>query len=485
MYRFFAPVVAPILSAVGARRVIEIGAGDGQQSAKVAQWCRGHGATVDIVDPAPGFDGAAFQARWSDCSRFHLALSLDVLQSLLPADVALIDGDHNWYTVFHEFRLLYGEGATMPEDAPIAICHDVEFPYGRRDLYYDIETIPAAYRHPAGPGALNPRVKGIATDGINSMMCNALVEGGPRNGVRTAIEDALEGRRDQFRIVWLPLLNGLAVIVPLARLAAHPALAAVLDQIEPQPALRSMIKVAEQERIFGMIARERLALLVGAWGGQAPPAADGGRAFTSALGAEPWRDIQRGLFTQSYKGRQLLLSPFDMANYLQLLGDLRPGCVIEVGNYEGARALWLADCMHALGLPPKVIAIDFAPPKGLQHEAITVLQGDARDLGRVLPAQTLAALPRPLLVIEDSAHTYDASLAVLDFFDPHLASGDYIVIEDGLSQTLLDSRQPASVSRAITAFLERRGEDYEVDAIICDRFGYNLTTNPNGWLRRR
>ena len=485
MYRFFTPVVAPILSAVEAKRVIEIGAGAGQQSVKLAQWCRGHAARLDIIDPAPGFDSAAFQERWADCSRFHPALSLEVLPTLPPADVVLVDGDHNWFTVFHEMKLLYGEGGTIGEDAPIAICHDVEFPYGRRDLYYDIETIPAAFRHPAGPGGLHPMIKGTAPEGMNSTMCNARVEGGPRNGVRTAIEDALEGRRDEVRIVWLPVLHGVAVIAPLARLASHPKLAAVLDEIDPPNGLKTLMKLTEQDRILGRIAREQLALLTGAWGGQAPPAADGQRPFTSGLGAAPWRDIQRGLFTQSYKGRKLLLSPFDMANFLQLLEDLRPGCVIEVGSYDGGRALWLADSMAALGLAPKVITIDIAPPKGIDQEGVTVLAGDARELGLVLPPEMVAALPRPLLVIEDSAHTRDVSLAVLDFFDPHLGSGDYIVIEDGLSQTLLESPEPAGVSVAILEFLDRRAEDYEIDATICDRFGHNVTNNPNGWIRRR
>ncbi len=41
---------------------------------------------------------------------FHEALSLDVLPSLEPMDAALIDGDHNWYTVYHELKLL-AEGA--------------------------------------------------------------------------------------------------------------------------------------------------------------------------------------------------------------------------------------------------------------------------------------------------------------------------------------------------------------------------------------
>ncbi len=485
MYRFFGAVVGPLLSAAGAQRVIEIGADTGQQSAKLARWCSRSGATLDIIDPAPKFDAAAFVARWGEVSRFHQALSLEVLADLLPADVVLVDGDHNWYTVFHEMRLLFGDGETIADDAPIAVCHDVEYPYGRRDIYYDIETIPAAYRQPAGRGALNPLYKGFAPAGLNTQACNARVEGGPRNGVRTAIEDALDGREDQLRMVSLPLLNGLSIIAPRARLAARPALAALLDELDPGPNLRMLMKYAEQERIHGVIALGSMALLKGADEARPAPAADPRRPFTSALEAAAWKDIQRGLFSQKYKGRKLALNPFDMANYLQLIGDMRPGCVVEVGSYEGGRAVWLADVMAALGLPPKIISIDLAPPKGIDTPGVTVLEGDALRLGNVLPEDVLDGLPRPLLVIEDSAHTREAASAVLEFFDPHLRPGDYIVIEDGVVQTMIGTAEPAGVSRAVLTFLERRGDHYEIDTSICDRFGYNATYNPNGWLRRR
>ncbi len=484
MYRFFSAVVGPVLTAAQAGRVIEIGAATGQQSAKAARWCGRHGASLDIIDPAPQFDTDAFLSRWP-CSRFHRALSLEALPGLLPTDVVLVDGDHNWYTVFHEMRLLYGDGEAIADDAPIAICHDVEFPYGRRDLYYDIETIPPAYRQPAGPGALNPLFKGFAPVGLNSILCNARTEGGPRNGVRTAIEDALDGRRDQLRIVWLPVLHGLAIIVPKSRIAAHPALGELLDQLEPPPLLKGLMKITEQERIHGQIAQQSVALLSGATGDQTSPPPPSERPFTSALDAPAWREIQRGVLNQSYKGRALLLSPFDMANYLQLLGELRPRCVIEVGAYEGGRTLWLADAMAALGLPPKVIAVDLVPPQGIEAEGVTVLTGDALDLASVLSEDVVAALPRPLLVIEDSAHTRDVTAAVLDFFDPQLMPGDYIVIEDAVVQTLLEAQGPVGVAQAITDFMGRRGGAYEVDTSICDRFGYNVTSNPNGWLRRR
>ena len=80
---------------------------------------------------------------------FHLGISHDVLPTLAPADVALVDGDHNWFTVYHELKML----ATTARDAgaalPVLVLHDVCWPYGRRDLYY--EPSPASPRSSASP----------------------------------------------------------------------------------------------------------------------------------------------------------------------------------------------------------------------------------------------------------------------------------------------------------------------------------------------
>jgi len=50
----------------------------------------------------------------------------------------------------------------------------------------------------------------------------------------------------------------------------------------------------------------------------------------------------------------------------------------------------------------------------------------------------LDQLPHPWLVIEDSAHVYETTHAVLEFFHPRLEAGDYIVVEDGVVKFLPD-----------------------------------------------
>lgn len=39
-------------------------------------------------------------------------------------------------------------------------------------------------------------------------------------------------------------------------------------------------------------------------------------------------------------------------------------------------------------------------------------------------------------------------------------------------------------ARGMTRFLESRGDAYEIDEDLCDRYGYNVTWAPNGWLKK-
>jgi cephalosporin hydroxylase len=205
------------------------------------------------------------------------------------------------------------------------------------------------------------------------------------------------------------------------------------------------------------------------------------------LGGAALSGIQAGTLATRYKGVALLKSPFDLVLYLQLLQNLRPGTLIEIGTNEGGSALWFADMMSVLGLSPRVVSIDLVVEVAFSDDRIEFLAGNAQDLGAALPAGVLDRLPRPWLVVEDSAHVYETTRPVLDFFHPHLAAGDYIVVEDGVVKFLPDPYYrnfEDGPNRAIEDFLAANPDAYEIDRGLCDFYGRNLTWNPNGWLRR-
>ena len=74
---------------------------------------------------------------------------------------------------------------------------------------------------------------------------------------------------------------------------------------------------------------------------------------------------------------------------------------------------------------------------------------------------------------------------MLEFFHPHLDTGEYIVVEDGIISDLgNDAACNSGPHRALKEFLAAQQKSYEVDGAYCDFFGYNLTWNSNGYLKK-
>lgn len=484
MNRFWNPILRPLLEAAAARQVIEIGADTGRNSTRLARWCANRAARADIIDPSPSFDVEAFEQAFSGIARVHLTPSLEVLAELPAADVVLIDGDHNWYTVYHELLLLLGPPEAPRPQPPVLVLHDTGWPWGRRDAYYDISRIPSEFRQPNGHGQISPRAMGWSPDGIDLGLLCAKVQGGARNGVRTAIEDALSGRHEQFEVRSIAGFFGLTIVIPKERLEARPELVDFLADFTASTVLKPVIDVLEAARLDGMIAAQTLSDVFKIEQVTTAAGTPGARTLQTSLSTETWLGIQKGLFSQSYKGRAMLLTPFDQYNYTSLIETLRPATILEIGTYQGGRALWMADQLRAFGIVGRILTLDIAPPQGIDDALIEVQEANARDLAAVLPAERLVSLPHPWLVIEDAAHTSVMSRAVLDFFDQHLQPGDYIVIEDGNTGSLMGQPEASPPHAAVQGFLAERGQDYSLDTAICDRYGHNMTGNPNGWLRR-
>lgn len=214
-----------------------------------------------------------------------------------------------------------------------------------------------------------------------------------------------------------------------------------------------------------------------------------GREFGSSVPAETLDRIQLGTLRSVYRNVPFYKSPFDIGLYLQLLSRLAPRTVVEIGASHGGSALWFADMLAAQGIEdPRVVSVDIEAQATFTDPRIRFMQGDARRLEAVLTPELLGDLPRPWLVIEDSSHYFQETIATLDFFHPFLQSGDYIVVEDGVVSQLTGPhyrQYQHGPNRGVFQFLQRHGDSYDIATELCDHYGYNATYNPNGWLRRR
>jgi cephalosporin hydroxylase len=205
-----------------------------------------------------------------------------------------------------------------------------------------------------------------------------------------------------------------------------------------------------------------------------------GRSFGTSWPIDIMGKVGMASFGTFYRGVHMFKNALDLMIYMQLLERLKPNTIIEIGSKSGGSALWFADTISAAGRKPHIVSVDLEPPP-VVDERIQFIKGDALNLGAVLTDDLLATLPRPWVITEDSAHIYETSRAVLDFFDHRLVSGETIVIEDGLAGEFY---YVSGVCLALAGFLKASGSRYRIDNTLCDFFGYNATMNPNGWLTR-
>src|SRR5687768_7664396 len=106
MKRFWESLVRPLLEQYDPKLLLEIGSYRGANTELVLTYCRDHDAVLHAVDPLPQFDVAAWQIEFGPHFKFHQTKSLKIIRDLPPADLVLLDGDHNWYTVYHELKQL-------------------------------------------------------------------------------------------------------------------------------------------------------------------------------------------------------------------------------------------------------------------------------------------------------------------------------------------------------------------------------------------
>lgn len=211
-----------------------------------------------------------------------------------------------------------------------------------------------------------------------------------------------------------------------------------------------------------------------------------GRTFEVAVPGENLDCIQAGTQKLTYRGLRFPKTPFDIALYMRLIQRLQPRTIIEIGTSQGGGALWFSDVCRNFSLNTRIFTIDLKPPQ-TQHDGINYHIGDAYVPEQTFPTELLLSQPHPWLISEDSAHTYEACTAVLDYFAPKMRQGDYIVIEDGIVADLTDTRYRQyedGPNRAVSDALESNPGVFEIDTDLCDLFGHNLTFAPNAWLRR-
>lgn len=163
----------------------------------------------------------------------------------------------------------------------------------------------------------------------------------------------------------------------------------------------------------------------------APVLTDRPRAWPLDRWADAPRDLGFNEFPCCHwRGLRLLKDPPTQTAYHDLLWELRPQTILELGVYSGGSLVWFRDLTQLIGIDCRVIGIDKdlsrcqIPPYEMSH--IELHQGDCASAESLEPFVTAAR--HPLILIDDAhCNTFNIMRWAVDHL---LEEGDYFIIED-------------------------------------------------------
>ena len=256
MKHFWNIFIQPALRLFGATTIVEIGSDTGIVTEYICKYILECAGKVHVVDPDPAYDPEVFFSGYADCAFYWKSLSLNFLAHHELCDAYIIDGDHNWYTVYNELKLI--ESKVGSKQFPLLLFHDTAWPYGRRDLYYFPDNIP--------PDEINPyKRQGILFDapelveegGLNNGWAHCIYEGTPRNGVLTAVEDFLAESDRDLVLVSFPIVFGFSLLVERAVAEAKPDFNEWLQTLQKKQEASDILRFVERIRIDEFLERKR------------------------------------------------------------------------------------------------------------------------------------------------------------------------------------------------------------------------------------
>lgn len=189
-----------------------------------------------------------------------------------------------------------------------------------------------------------------------------------------------------------------------------------------------------------------------------------------------------------YFGIPTYKNPLDAWIYQEIIYEQKPDYIIELGNKYGGSLLMMAHWLDAIG-HGNLIGVDrkqkHIDEKVRNHPRILLIEGDVLECYYNVVSCINGNhyhRPKKVMVIEDSAHTYEVTIGCLRKYSELVHVGGYYIVEDSIINQGLD--RPRLIDRgpyeAIRDFL------LENKCFVPDRRRekFLITWNPSGYLKR-
>ena len=182
-----------------------------------------------------------------------------------------------------------------------------------------------------------------------------------------------------------------------------------------------------------------------------------------------------------YHGIQTWKNPIDFWIYQEIIFDIKPDLIIEIGLHRGGSTLALAHMLdrnengRILGIDLSLSLID---EQVRNHDRISLIEGNPLELFEKV--NQYISPDSTVLIIEDSSHEYENTLAVLNMYGLLVSENSFFIVEDGICYHGLDVGPKPGPYEAVHDFI-KDNENFIIDRSKED---FLLTWNPCGFLKR-
>lgn len=185
-----------------------------------------------------------------------------------------------------------------------------------------------------------------------------------------------------------------------------------------------------------------------------------------------------------WMGIRTVKNPLDAWIYQEIIFEVKPDIVIEIGSAEGGTTLFLAQLLDHMDRG-KVISVDIDHSQfKARHKRIITVTGNSSADETVLHIASFCK-DGVVLVIHDGDHSRDQVLKDLHNYSELVSKGSYFIVEDGIVDLFRPGGSFGMYFRggpldAVQEFL-KTNPHFIADR---ERERYLLTGNPYGFLKR-
>src|SRR3954468_24177110 len=176
-----------------------------------------------------------------------------------------------------------------------------------------------------------------------------------------------------------------------------------------------------------------------------------------------------------YRGVLSWKNVFDLWVVQEIIHEMQPEVVIEIGCKHGGTTLWLSDVLRTLA-SGSVILIDLRRPPLDFPDNVHFVEGNSIAPETIDQVRGLS-VGRRTMVIADGNHAADHVLAELQLYAPMVTTGQYFIVEDGIIDVIPWEKWVPGPLVAVHRFLETTDE-FVVDR---SREKFILTYAPTGF----